>query len=64
MGENAFLHKDCHEGYRCFLMDKLLEAKVVKRSAGKSFRNILKEKNLNVMSWGIFCHCLNAEGAL
>ena len=64
MGHNASLHKYCHEGRRCSLMDKILETEVVKRSAGEFFTNILKEKNLNVMSSGIFGHCLEAKGAL
>ena len=45
-------------------MDKFLKAKIAERSEGKFFRNILKEKNLNVMASGIFGHYLEAEGAL
>ena len=64
MGQNASLYKDCHEGCRCPLMDKFLKTKIVEKNEGKLFRNILKEKNLNVMASDIFGHCLEAEGGL
>ena len=64
MGQNASSYKDCREGCRCSLMDKFLKTKIVEKSEGKLFGNILKEKNLNVMASGIFGHCLEAEGAL